>query len=188
MWELTILKKLKRTVFQTAIAIGYAENECVETSFPANNPIAGAPEIVVSNPLTPLAKDSFWTKALKPYCSDAPVTVKKLIRCVDDVFKEWGSLIHQKGELFVSDKPYLLGNYPLPLGSGLIQIGDYAREAANDKLLEGCRAIQVNLKVLKADFSEMWSSDSAVNHFGGEKKKQPASVRNDITSKVPLPA
>jgi hypothetical protein len=53
MWEPIIPEKLKRSAFQTAIAIGYAENECVETSFPANNPIAGAPEIVVSNPLTP---------------------------------------------------------------------------------------------------------------------------------------
>jgi hypothetical protein len=182
MWEPTIPEQAEQKVFQYAFAIGYAENECVETSFPANNPIAGAPEIVVSNPLTPLSKDSFWTTTLKPYCNDAPATVKKLIRSVDDVFKEWDSLIHKKGDLFVSDKPYLLGNDPLPLGSGLIQIRDYAREAANDDLLKGWAAIQVNLKTTKAEFSEMLSANGAVNYFGVEKKKQPASVKSDEPS------
>jgi hypothetical protein len=188
MWKPDISEELRKTVYQTAIAIGYAENECLETAFPANNPIAGVPEIVVNNPLTPLSPDSFWNATLKPYCSGTSAAAKKLIRSVDDVFKEWGALIHRKGELFVSGRPYLLRNDPLPLGSGLVQIRDYAREVNNDLLLDGCAAIQVNLKALKAEFSEMLSSSEGMNYFGVEMRKQPASVENDLASTVRLHA
>lgn len=186
MWEPNIPEAVEKTVFQIGIAIGYGENECLQTLFPANNPIKDAPEIVVNNPLTPLSKESFWTKILKPYCSDAPVAVAKLIRSVDDVFKEWRSLIHQKGELHVSPKPYLLGSDPLPLGSGLVQIRDYAKETGNDKLLEGYATMQANLKALKADFAEMLFSDGLVNYFGAEKKKQPGSVKVKGESQIPV--
>jgi len=186
MWEPIIPETLKKSAFQMSIAIGYAENECVETTFPANNPIKGVPEVLINNPLTPLSKESFWAKTLKVYCSDAPVAVKNLIRSVDDVFREWASLIHQNGEMFVSDKQYLLGNDPLPLGSGLLQIRDYAREAGDDNLLAGYGTIQANLKLLKAEFSEMLLAENAVNYFGVEKKKQPASVGIDVSVTVPV--
>lgn len=181
MWGPNIPESAKQEVLQYAFAIGYAENECVEVSFPANNPRVGIPEIIARNPMTPLSTESFWTKTLKPYCYAAPATVKKLIRSVDDLFKEWRSL-SQSSDLFVTDKPYILKDEPLPLGSGLIQIRDYARDACNDDLLEGWTVVQASLRGTKAEFSEMLLSYDAVNYFGVEKKqpvpakKQPASV------------
>ena len=176
LWEPTIPEKLERPVFQTAIAIGYAENECVETSFPANNPIAGAPQIVVGNPLTPLSKDSFWTKTLKPYCDGTPASVSKLTRCVDVLFAKWADLIRRSTDLYVSSKPYSIGDEPLTLGAGLVQIRDYAKESGDDLLLQGWSEVQTALKAAKTELFEMISGSGAVNYFGTAKKR-PASVR-----------
>lgn len=170
-FEPAIPEKLKKTLIQAAIAIGYAENECVETSIPADETIVSASEIVVRNPLTPLSKDSFWTKTLKPSCNDAPATVKKLFRSVDDVFKVWAALIHQKGELFISPKPYLPEDEGLPLGSGLVQIRDYARDSNDAHLLRAWTAMQANLKAAKGEFSEMVSSVSRCQSLWGREKE-----------------
>jgi hypothetical protein len=51
MWRPSIPKSLERLTFQMAFAITYAENECVETHFPANNPVKGATELFVGNPM-----------------------------------------------------------------------------------------------------------------------------------------
>jgi hypothetical protein len=177
MWGPTIPTHAEQEAFQYAFAIGYAENECVETSFPADNPIAGAPGIVVSNPLTPLSKDSFWTKILKPYCEGAPTSANKLTRSVDEMFANWADLIRRSSDLYVSG-PYSIGNKPLTIGAGLVQIRDYAKESGDDLLLQGWSEIQTTLRAAKAEFSEMISAGSAVNYFGVEKKK-PASVRLD---------
>ena len=41
-----------------------AENRCVVTKFEANNPVDGAPEIFVDNPLCPTNRESFWCNTL----------------------------------------------------------------------------------------------------------------------------
>jgi len=66
LWAPNISNELQEKIFQAAFAIGYAENECVETKFPANNPLAGSPEINVNTPMTPLNPDSFWSTTLRP--------------------------------------------------------------------------------------------------------------------------
>jgi hypothetical protein len=187
MWEPTIPKEAEQKVFQYAFAIGYAENECVETSFPANNPIAGVPKIVVNNPLTPLSPSSFWTTTLKPYCDRAPTGVSKLTRCVDDMFTSWADLIRRSTDLYVSSKPYSIGDEPLTRGAGLVQIRDYAKESGDDVLLRGWSEVQTALRAVKAEFFEMVSASSAVNYFGLEKKK-PASVGRGSATELHLPA
>src|SRR5439155_1026972 len=58
-----------------AYAIGFAENECVSISFPANNPIKGALELHVANPMTPLAEELRATKeALAGHLLAAPMS------------------------------------------------------------------------------------------------------------------
>jgi hypothetical protein len=62
MWAPSIPTSLERCVFQSAFAIAYAENECAETTFPANNPVNGLQELVVNNPMTPINAGSFWSQ------------------------------------------------------------------------------------------------------------------------------
>ncbi len=50
-------------------AIGLAEQECIETIFPANNPIEGVTETRCENPMSPNSKSSFWSKEMAPLFS-----------------------------------------------------------------------------------------------------------------------
>jgi hypothetical protein len=87
-WQPTIQPKLECQVLQAAFAIAYAENECVETRFPANNPIAGVPELTVNNPMSPLNPYSFWSETIRPYCGrPALSSVSGLIEAVDQLFR-----------------------------------------------------------------------------------------------------
>ena len=44
-----------------------AENRCVVTKFERGNPVEGAPEVFVDNPLCPTNKESFWSTTLAPF-------------------------------------------------------------------------------------------------------------------------
>jgi hypothetical protein len=171
MWQPTIPQNLEYQVFQTAFTIAYAENECVETRFPGNNPIPGVPELFVSNPMTPLNRDSFWSATMRPYCSrPALSSVSGLIEAVDQLFGDWARLLDGRTDLPVSRKPYLLDDEGLTLGAGIIQIKDYAKEKDDKTLLAGWSEIQRILKLVKTEFSEVVTAEAGLNYFGPSKK------------------
>lgn len=176
MWEPTIPKKLEDTVFQLAFAIGYAENECVQTTFPANNPIKGVPELVVNNPMTPLT-DSFWVKTLRPYCDENPSqVVSSLIEAVNQLYRRWSRLFREHNELPLSQKPYMLNKRGVQIGAGIPQIRAYAENADNDRLQADWIVIDERLTAAKAEFFGYVSSASALNYFGVKKKAASASA------------
>jgi len=93
LWAPNISNELQEKIFQAAFAIGYAENECVETKFPANNPLAGSPEINVNTPMTPLNPDSFWSTTLRPcFNSSTNRNTADLLMSVDALFSHWRKL------------------------------------------------------------------------------------------------
>ena len=157
MWAPSIPGSLERVTFETAIAIGYAENECVETYFPANNPANGLPELFVSNPMTPLDPASFWSSVLRPYIGDdAPPRVRDVISAVDKVFSIWSGLFKISIELQVSYKrPYSMDDRALTRTAGLLQIRDYAIENNVTSLLNSLEIVQKRLRALKDDFFEL---------------------------------
>ncbi|MGA7218348.1 MAG: hypothetical protein WBX38_08545, partial [Candidatus Sulfotelmatobacter sp.] len=172
MWEPVIPCKLEKTTFQIAFAIGYAENECVETRFPANNPVRGALELNVSNPLTPLNSDSFWSGVMNPFCSDNPsASVLALTKAVDKLFADWKKLFRNRPELALSRRPYMLDNQGPRLGAGIQQVRDYANEAGDETLKADWAAIQKTLSLAKKDFFELVSSRDGLNYFGVQKKR-----------------
>jgi hypothetical protein len=100
MWAPFIPAHLQKQVFQTAFAIGFAENECVETWIPANEPVPGTPELIVNNPMTPLDSESFWASVLRPYAtSAASAEVRRLVVAVTEVFAHWDVLLKGRAEI-----------------------------------------------------------------------------------------
>jgi hypothetical protein len=55
---------LKQYFYSLCYAFALAENRCVVTKFEANNPVSGAPEVFVDNPLCPANRESFWALVL----------------------------------------------------------------------------------------------------------------------------
>lgn len=171
MWSPKIPTSLERIVFQTAFAIAYAENECVEAYFPANNPVKGAAELFVSNPMTPINPDSFWSQVLRPYFDvTAPASVRLLVESVDDVFRNWNNRFKKRPEIATQyNKPYFIGNGRLTRTSGLLQIKDYAVEITETPLLTCLAEVQNRLRVAKDEFFELLNNK--LDYFGSTTTK-----------------
>jgi hypothetical protein len=168
MWAPTIPTSLEKSIFQTAFAIAYAENECVEAYFPANNPIKGTSELFVGNPMTPVNLESFWSQVLRPYFDGtASLSTKKLMDAVDNVFRIWKDRFKTKPEIAVSSKhPYFIDAGRLTKTAGMIQIKDYAVENNDTSLLASLHEVRNHLKTTKNEFFEL--VNDKLDYFGGQ--------------------
>lgn len=183
LWAPRIPASLERQVFQNAFAIAYAENDCVETRFPANNPVRGVCELNIRNPMSPLNEESFWLTTMRPYCDRAALpTTRALIETVDQLFTGWRRVLNRDSEVRVSRQPYLLDDAPLTLGAGIVQIRDFAREADEQALLHRLARVQESLKCAKSNFFELVTSKNGLNYFG--LGRQPALRTLTFPSKI----
>jgi hypothetical protein len=189
MWEPNMSAKLEQRLFQIAFAIGYAENECVETKFPANNPVNGLLELTIRNPMTPLYSDSFWSKTMRPYCAANPSeTALTLTKAVDKLFDGWKKLFNGHTSLPLSRRSYMLDDEGLKLGAGIAQIKDYAKETENEALASDWSAIQKLLTSAKSEFFELVTSKSGLSYFGYGTKLATKTVKFHRTAaEVPGP-
>jgi hypothetical protein len=134
-----------------AYAIGYADNECVALTLPAGDPVPGAPEVRVGNPMTPLDPGSYWSRSLAPAFadrgSDAPA---RLVAAVDRVFADWRRLA-TGGE-----------------DAGLLQIRDHAKARGDAGLREALGAMTGELRAAKAALAALLGSGGAIRYFAPE--------------------
>ena len=172
MWAPEISSAQHQHVFQMALAIAYAENECVETYFPANNPVKGIPELFAENPMTPLNPASFWNITLEPYVKKQPsVLVQTLVSAVDKVYALWEQRFARVSELPISySRPYFIDPRGLTKTVGLVQIKDYAIENNVAPLVEALDDVQKNLRALKDEFFRVVTVELA--YFGGGKTNE----------------
>jgi hypothetical protein len=172
MWGPSIPPKLEHSVFSQAFAIAFAENECVETYFPANNPVLGTSEVFVSNPMTPLDPNSFWVTVMRPYIGrSASDQVKALLDAVDELFRVWNGLFHVQHEMAVAYRePYFIDERPLTRTAGITQIRDYAIHNDVKSLLSALTAVQTALKATRDEFYRTVTAKSGVNYFGAKPK------------------
>lgn len=183
MWAPSISTRLEPQVFKTAFAIAFAENECVDAYFPASNPISGAPELFVSNPMTPLDPRSFWSAVLRPYIGlSAPPSVQNLIREVDETFRGWKALFKGQTEIPVSYKPpYSVGEYTVTQTAGLVQIKDHAVENGIESLVASFDRVQKCLRAAKDEFTELICASNGINYFGPANSQTPVLSVPDKT-------
>lgn len=177
MWGLDVTLEIQRISY----AIGFAENECVETNFPANNPIKGVPEIIVTNPMSPMSRDSFWSKEMKSIFDKGQSEAHELVDAVNKVYSSWKRHLGNKQEIQVTyEQPYFIGRGKLTINSGLIQIKDYAQNAEIPELLSSLGHMQEKLANLKTSFYAMLLDKKQLNYFGQRRSNavafKPTSV------------
>ncbi|MCF0057166.1 hypothetical protein [Dyadobacter sp. CY356] len=110
-----------------------AENRCITVKFEGNNPVIGAPELFVDNPLCPINVSSFWAQVINPYVQNHGTELaKSLVESVNHLYLywnrnyckgEWLYNIGLKGEAYFKFFDY--DDFLTPY-SGLIQIRKYA--------------------------------------------------------------
>lgn len=147
-WPPAIKKKSEAYWYSLCFAFVLAENRCVVTKFEKDNPVVGAPEVFVDNPLCPANKESFWSTVLaKEIITDtiAPAKetnlAKHLVDKITELYKVWNKN-YCKGQwkynVGLQDEPYFkyfdYADFLTP-HSGLIQIKKYAE-------LENCEDLQ----------------------------------------------
>lgn len=141
-WPPNIKPELEKQWFSLCFAFVLAENRCVVTKFEKDNPVKGAPESFIDNPLCPTNPDSFWSKTLDKQIVSKPDTAKQLVDKVKELYKVWNTK-YCKGQwlqnIGLQDEPYFkFFNYAdfLTPHSGLIQIRKYADNEGKADLLE----------------------------------------------------
>ncbi len=164
------------TAVDYSLAISYAENECIEVTFPSGNPKADSIEISLPNPMSGVEQDSFWNQELRQLISpSANKTVKDLIESVDKVFEVWKKFIKSNGQVFPAYKQqYLFKDSILENGAGLVQIRDYAANTSNQKINDALADLDQKLKKAKEGFFSYVSED--LKYFSLDKSARQAKV------------
>ncbi len=135
LWKPEITPELESYWYSLCFAFVLAENRCVVTTFEANNPVAGAPEIFVDNPLCPANAESFWSTTLDSQVTNEHSVAWLLVKKIKELYRTW-NLNYCKGQYLynvgLKDEPYFryfgYEDYLTP-HSGLIQIKKYAEKA-----------------------------------------------------------
>jgi hypothetical protein len=170
-WQPNIKRAKAAEWYALCFAFVLTENRCVVTKFEKDNPVAGAPEVFVDNPLCPTNKESFWSTTLQPFIKEQKLTGASpailLIELITELYRYWnhnyckGDYLYNCG---LHTEPYFkYFNYPdfLTPYSGLIQIRKYAELHAEVELLN--RLIEIN-KLSKAVKQRLY--DLLVAEFG----------------------
>lgn len=131
-WQPEISKKFEAYYYSLCYAFALAENRCVVTKFEANNPVKGAPEVFVDNPLCPANKDAFWATTLDTEVKKEHGIAFELVNKIKELYKTW-NLKYCKGQFLynvgLKDEPYFkyfaYDDFLTPY-SGLIQIRKHA--------------------------------------------------------------
>lgn len=142
-----------------------AENRCVVTRFEANNPVEGAPEVFVDNPLSPNNRDSFWMTTLDQHVTKEHGIAFELVTAIKNLYRYWnynychGQVMENCG---LQDEPYFrYFNYPdfMTPNSGLIQIRRYAEVNGCTDLLDLFSDIQELTKKVKDEIYRLLTEE-----------------------------
>jgi len=152
MWFPKIEKEIERYFYSLCFAYGLSDNRCVVTKFESDNPVEGAPEVYVDNPLCPTNPESFWSVALNSQIVNEPPTAIELVNLIKELYTIWSNNYCHGNRLEnreLHNEPYFkYFNYPdfVTPYSGLIQIRKYAEIHNSNDLIETLEEIRTKTK------------------------------------------
>jgi len=167
LWPVDLTSKNGVKAIEYSFMIGLVENECIETRFPAGNPIKHATEIISHNPMSPLNPNTFWNSTMNDLVESSDIeSVKKLLKSTKKLFSTWKDLFKNKKELIASyEKAYFVGTGKLTTGAGILQIRDFGVETNNQLLNSLYEEVQKDLKILKDEYYEFVVSAKGLSYF-----------------------
>jgi hypothetical protein len=164
-WAPRTLPELDPYLHSLCFAFTLAENRCVVTRFEKDNPVKGAPEVYVENPLCPTNPNAFWATTLDKHIVSDPPLAKELVDSIKALYRLW-SHKHCKNETLkhvgLQDEPYFkFFSYPdfLTSTSGLVQIRKYAEIHGKADLLEAFADIAQRTKAVKEEIYRLLVED-----------------------------
>ena len=170
LWKPKIKNELEKEFYSLCFAFGLAENRCVVTKFEKDNPVIGAPEVFVDNPLSTNNVESFWNTTLDSYISKKSKESVELVSSIKKLYLVWSKEYCASENLYnigLKDEPYFkFFDYDdfLTKDSGLIQIRKFAEINNNQDLLELFATISVKTRNIKNKIYELLVED--FKYFG----------------------
>jgi hypothetical protein len=164
--------QLRGTVGQEFVrmcfALGLSENGCVETVFPANNPVPGAPEVRVRNPLCPTDSGSFWSRYLAAdFKRNRGLPSDELVTTVEEIYRQWAKRFVKTSWIPPEEKlPYFVGQGQLTAHSGLVQIYHKAKADGDTHLLNLFEAMNLANRKVKQCILQYLTQKTKLNYFG----------------------
>jgi hypothetical protein len=164
-WPPNIRPELEKYWYALCFAFVLAENRCVVTKFEKDNPVEGAPDVFVDNPLCPCNPDAFWATTLDSEVSKEHKLAYTLVNKIKEFYRLW-NMNYCKGQFLqhvgLHEEPYFkYFAYPdfLTPYSGLIQIRKYAELNACSDLFEIIAEIQDLTKKVKEEIYRLLVSE-----------------------------
>jgi len=166
-WEPKIPRQKENIFYSLCFAFGLAENRCVVTKFEKDNPIKGAPEVFVDNPLCPTNPESFWSTTLDSEIVSQSKLAGELVGLVKELYKNWNHK-YCKGQYLYSvglhDEPYFkyfdYKDFLTPY-SGLIQIRKHAELNNAEDLLNLFSKIAAKTKDVREEIYRLLTQEFA---------------------------
>jgi hypothetical protein len=166
-WTPNIPKQKEKMFYSLCFAFCLAENRCVVTKFEKDNPVEGAPEVFVDNPLCPTNPESFWSKTLDSEIVEESKLAIELVELVKQLYKKWNHK-YCKGQVLRSvglqDEPYFkyfdYKDFVTP-HSGLIQIQKYAENYNAEDLMELFEKISAKTKEVREEIYRLLTQEFA---------------------------
>ncbi len=148
-WQPIINKEYESYWYSLCFAFALAENRCIVTKFEKDNPVKGAIEVLMDNPLSPIHTNNFWSIFLNKEIVTQPNIAIELVNAVKELYMVWNSN-YTKGKTIpayeLRDEPYFkyfeYEPYLTP-HSGIIQIKKYLE-------LRGDATLNENFKLVSA--------------------------------------
>ncbi len=155
LWFPNITDNKGNYFYSLCFAFALAENRCVVTKFEKDNPVTGAPEVFVDNPMCPANPESFWSTTLDSEILARPKLALELVDLVKKLYTTWNTK-YCKGQWIkaheLHDESYFKYFDYAPFltpHSGLIQIRKYAELKSCDDLNELFGKISEKAKEVK---------------------------------------
>jgi hypothetical protein len=166
-WPPNIPRQKEKVFYSLCFAFGLAENRCVVTKFEKDNPVKGATEVFVDNPLCPTNPESFWSTTLDSEIITEPKLAGELIGLTRELYKKWNQK-YCKGQFLYSvgldDEPYFkyfdYKDFVTP-HSGLIQIRKYAELHNEENLLNLFHEIALKTKEVREEIYRLLTQEFA---------------------------
>lgn len=148
-WIPEIPTKKKDYYYALCFAFALVENRCVVTQFEKNNPVDGAPELFIDNPMSPNNPDSFWSTVLSAHVDKKHTEAYKLTQSIVKMYNLWSKKYCQNriDAYELKDETYFkYFNYApfLTNNSGLIQIEMFAKANNLSDILDCINDIKQN--------------------------------------------
>ncbi len=155
LWKPRINNKQEAYFYSLCFAFGLAENRCAVTKFEADNPIEGAPEVFIDNPMSTNNLNSFWNIVLDSEIVARPTKATELVEAIKALYMYWAKEHCKTGILTnvgLKDEPYFkyfaYDDFLTP-NSGLIQIKKYADQQLKTDLIRLFDDISAKTKAVK---------------------------------------